>query len=148
VNTGMTIGITLVWLIVVAVAASVLTYVLLKRRFQRTVQQLRDEATPHISLLEQTVRKLEIEVTELRAAHAISATPPSGTEKTASAMVVKEEVSAEMLAILAAAVTAYLGKKVRIRSAKMIQTPYEFVNPWAQQGRVIVQASHNLRPRS
>ena len=48
---------------------------------------------------------------------------------------------------IAAAVTAYLGKKVRIRSAKMLQSPYEIVNPWSQQGRVFVQASHNLRPR-
>ena len=47
----------------------------------------------------------------------------------------------------AAAVTAFLGKKVRIRSAKTLQSPYEIVNPWSQQGRVFVQASHNLRSR-
>ncbi|MGB9407391.1 MAG: hypothetical protein WCA89_07630 [Terracidiphilus sp.] len=57
------------------------------------------------------------------------------------------EVTPEMLAVIAAAVTAFLGKKVRIRSAKMLQSPYEVVNPWSQQGRVFVQASHNLRSR-
>ena len=56
-----------------------------------------------------------------------------------------QEVSPEALVMIAAAVTAFLGKPVRIRSAKMLQSPYEIVNPWAQQGRVIVQASHNLR---
>ena len=56
-----------------------------------------------------------------------------------------EEVSAEMLIVITAAVTSFLGKQVRIRSAKMLQSPYEIVNPWAQQGRVIVQASHTLR---
>lgn len=55
------------------------------------------------------------------------------------------EISAEILVIIAAAVTGFLGKKVKIRSAKMLQSPYEIVNPWAQQGRVIVQASHFLR---
>jgi methylmalonyl-CoA carboxyltransferase large subunit len=58
------------------------------------------------------------------------------------------EVTPEMLVVIAAAVTAFLGKKVRIRSAKMLQSPYEVVNPWSQQGRVFVQASHILRSRS
>jgi methylmalonyl-CoA carboxyltransferase large subunit len=58
-----------------------------------------------------------------------------------------EAVTPEILVVIAAAVTAFLGKKVRIRSAKVLQSPYEIVNPWSQQGRVFVQASHNLRSR-
>ena len=54
-------------------------------------------------------------------------------------------VSPDVLVIIAAAVSAFLGKKIRIRSAKMLQSPYEVVNPWSQQGRVSVQASHSLR---
>jgi methylmalonyl-CoA carboxyltransferase large subunit len=57
------------------------------------------------------------------------------------------EVTPEVLVMIAAAVTSFLGKKVRVRSAKMLQSPYEVVNPWSQQGRVFVQASHNLRSR-
>ena len=57
------------------------------------------------------------------------------------------EVGPEIIAILAASVTAFLGKKVRIRSAKMLQTPYEIVNPWAQRGRVFIHASRNLPRR-
>ena len=57
------------------------------------------------------------------------------------------EVTPEVLVMIAAAVTAFLGKKVRIRSAKMLQSPYEVVNPWSQQGRVYVQALHYLRSR-
>jgi hypothetical protein len=49
----------------------------------------------------------------------------------------------ETLAVIAASVTAFLGKKVRIRSARRLQTPYA-VDPWARQGRLIVQTSHNL----
>jgi methylmalonyl-CoA carboxyltransferase large subunit len=59
----------------------------------------------------------------------------------------EDEITPELLVVMAAAVTAFLGKKVRIRSAKMLQSPYEIVNPWSQQGRVFVQASHNLRSR-
>jgi hypothetical protein len=51
-----------------------------------------------------------------------------------------EEVSAEVLAVIAVAVTAFLGKKVKIRSAHLLHTP----SPWGQAGRAIVQASHNL----
>jgi len=58
-----------------------------------------------------------------------------------------EEVSTDVLVILAAAATTFLGKKVRVRSAKMLQTPYEIVNPWSQHGRVFIQASHQL-PRA
>jgi methylmalonyl-CoA carboxyltransferase large subunit len=56
-----------------------------------------------------------------------------------------EEVTPEVLLVIAAAVTAFLGKKVRIRSAKRLQTPYEIINPWSQQGRVFIQASHSLQ---
>jgi hypothetical protein len=51
-----------------------------------------------------------------------------------------EPVTAEVLAVIAAAVTSFLGKKVRIRSAHLLHT----ASPWAQAGRAIVQASHNL----
>jgi hypothetical protein len=60
--------------------------------------------------------------------------------KQAEVAAAEEEVPAETLALIAVAVTAYLGKKVKIRSARSLQT----VNPWAQAGRAIVQASHNL----
>jgi len=52
----------------------------------------------------------------------------------------EEQVSAEILAVIAVAVTAFLGKKVRIRSAQLLPSG----NTWGQAGRAIVQASHNL----
>jgi len=51
-----------------------------------------------------------------------------------------EQVSVETLAVIAAAVTTFLGKKVRIRSARLIPT----VNQWGQAGRTTIQASRNL----
>ena len=57
------------------------------------------------------------------------------TEKT-------EEVSPETILILSAAVAAFLGKRARIRSARLVRAAPS--SAWAQQGRVFVQASHNL----
>jgi hypothetical protein len=55
---------------------------------------------------------------------------------------VKEEISHEVLAVIAAAVAHFLGKSARIRSARLVHPVGN--SPWAQQGRVFVQASHNL----
>lgn len=57
------------------------------------------------------------------------------------------EVTPEILVVITAAVTAFLGKKVRIRSAKMLQSSCEVVNPWSQQGRMLVHTSHHPRIR-
>jgi hypothetical protein len=54
------------------------------------------------------------------------------------------EVSSETLSVIAAAVTEFLGKKVRIRSARTLMTP-NAVDRWTLQGRVMVQTSHNPR---
>jgi hypothetical protein len=45
--------------------------------------------------------------------------------------------------VIAAAATAFLGKEVRIVSARMLQAPH-VVDPWARQGRLMIQTSHNL----
>jgi methylmalonyl-CoA carboxyltransferase 12S subunit len=53
----------------------------------------------------------------------------------------KEGLSEEIMLVIAAAVAAFVGKSARIRSARYV---HEGMSPWAQQGRVFVQASHNL----
>ena len=113
---------------------------------QRTEQQLQQLAS--------TVRTLEARVAEVGKvvpaapkAAPVAAPPAPVAAAPAAAAKKNEEISPEMLVVLTAAVTVFLGKQVRIRSAKMLQSPYEIVNPWSQQGRVFVQASHNLRSR-
>lgn len=56
-------------------------------------------------------------------------------------------VQPEMLAVISSAATAFLGKSARVRSARLIPAAPETVSPWSQQGRVVVQTSHNLRAR-
>ena len=53
----------------------------------------------------------------------------------------KEGIPEEILLVISAAVAAFLGRSARVRSARYL---HEGESPWAQQGRVFVQASHNL----
>jgi methylmalonyl-CoA carboxyltransferase large subunit len=53
-----------------------------------------------------------------------------------------EELTPEIIMVLSAAVAAFLGKRARIRSARLVRSAPS--SAWAQQGRVFVQASHNL----
>ncbi len=143
--------------VVVAVGCG-LTYVSLQSAFRRAVTELRQETERQLNALTSTLKALETRVAELSPAATIrpaavpASAPVAKAEATAPAAKAAvqqkaEEVTPEMLVVIAAAVTAFMGKKVRIRSAKMLQSPYEIVNPWSQQGRVFVQASHNLRSR-
>lgn len=57
-----------------------------------------------------------------------------------------EEVAPEIQAAIAAATIAIFGNHARVRAARRVPSQ-DVVSPWTQQGRVIVQASHNLRTR-
>jgi hypothetical protein len=48
----------------------------------------------------------------------------------------------QTIAMLAAVIAAHLGKRVRIRRARLLPT---VPTAWAQQGRVIIQASHSFQ---
>ena len=56
----------------------------------------------------------------------------------------EEEISPGIQVAIAAAAVALLGKNARIHAARRIPSR-DVVSPWTQQGRVIVQSSHNLR---
>jgi len=48
-------------------------------------------------------------------------------------------LSEELIVVIGAAVAAYLGKTAPIRQIRLLST-----SAWAQQGRVLIQASHSL----
>ena len=105
-----------------------------------------------LSELAGTIKALQARVGELSQPSAIqSASAPKTEVKAASAKDAAHreagEVTPEILVVITAAVTSFLGKKVRIRSAKMLQSSCEVVNPWSQQGRMLVHASHHPRIR-
>ena len=142
-------GIAVLIVLAVAVLAAALLYLLSRterasRAQQRTEQQVQ-QLTSAVRALEQRLAGMAqppIPAPRPLPAPAAPVVPaPAPTPRK------DEEISDELLVVMAAAVTVFLGKTVRIRSAKMLQSPYEIVKPWAQQGRVFVQASHNLRTR-
>jgi hypothetical protein len=124
-----------------------------KQNLEQLIEALAERqqtADRRLSELGALVEALEARIAELTRVAPPAVLPAAALPKAAQAtpaIAAKAEVTPEMIVILAAAATAYLGKNVRVRSAKMLQSPYEIVNPWAQHGRVMIQVSHSLRGR-
>jgi hypothetical protein len=114
-------------------------YALLKRRLRRSVARQQLEAERQLDALTTTVKALEARVAELTRLQAgrMRAGETAGAER----------VEPQILAVITAAATAFLGKNVRVRSARLAPAADDDANPWSQQGRVMVHTSHNLRAR-
>lgn len=140
-----------------------LCYGALRRALLTTVTGRQLAADRQLRELAAAVKALEAQVAALKSNRTMVAEPVAEFETTgilgsavepvqapaeAKTVHAEDEVTPETMAVLAAAVTAYMGRKVRILSAKRLQTPRQGMSPWSQQGRVFVQASHNLRARS
>lgn len=131
-------------------AGCALCSVVLRRALRRAVAQRLEATDRQLSALSGTVKALQAQVDKLGVIpelHAVTAAEMAAESAEEPAQRDEEEVTPEMMAVLAAAAAAFLGKKVRILSAKMLSSPQEAMSSWSQQGRVFVQASHNLRSR-
>ena len=64
--------------------------------------------------------------------------PPEPAAATASPQL-HEGITEETLLAIAAAVSAYLGKRAPIRQVRLVSS-----QAWAQQGRAFIQASHRI----
>ena len=106
-------------------------------------------AERRLSELRTQINTLEARIAELSQSSALrdAAAAQARAAQTTPGKPIQAEVTPEILVVLAAAATAYLGKNARVRSARTLQSPYRNVNLWAQQGRVSIQASHNPRLR-
>jgi hypothetical protein len=121
-------------------------YVGLIRALRQVVAERQRETERRLNALNTTVKALQARVAELGLLQV--ANPQDGdfallalAEKDSCQK--KEPLKPEIVAALTAAATTFLGKKTRIRSAQQIVDGS--AGAWAQQGRVIVQTSHNLR---
>jgi hypothetical protein len=155
----------LVTVVALIAVSCLITYFGAQRTLQRASANAREQLELRLEGFTGAIAALELSVAELTRATAslsaaaagspVPATPVASAARTNGALsqplakphgeIPDGEIATEILIVIGAAVTSFLGKKVRIRSAKMLQSPYEIVNPWAQQGRVIVQPSHSLR---
>jgi methylmalonyl-CoA carboxyltransferase large subunit len=67
------------------------------------------------------------------------AAAPPAAEAEGPAAVVAEGLDEELITVIGATIAAFLGKKPRIRQIQLIGSA-----PWAQEGRITIQASHAL----
>ena len=56
-------------------------------------------------------------------------------------------ITAEIMAVIEEAAAVYLGRKVRIRSVKLHTHSDGEHSTWAEEGRAVLQTSHNLVQR-
>lgn len=114
----------------------------LRHAFEMQLEELRAkqaELAGQIETVKKSVAALERAKPQPVAAPVTKAEVPKPKAEAAPAKT--ESVSEEILLVISAAVAALLGRSARIRSARYL---HEGQSPWAQQGRVFVQASHNL----
>jgi methylmalonyl-CoA carboxyltransferase 12S subunit len=131
-------------------SGSTVVYFLLMRTLRLTVLDRQRELENRIAMLAEVMRNVgpplgeqgpSMESTTSHDAEPelIRAADPADRQE-------RDEVPAEMKVVIAAAAVAALGPNARVVSARAVR-PDDAVSPWSQQGRVSVQASHNLRVR-
>jgi hypothetical protein len=134
---------------VIAGAGCAAIYAGLERVLRRAVEERQRDMERQLNAMATTVKALQARVTELsrlqaaRAEVTVIATPAEIAGQATQA-----QTKPEIVAALTAAATAFLGKKARVRSAQLLpNAQQDGAGAWAQQGRMIVQTSHNLRQR-
>ena len=128
-------------MVLVVGAGCAVCYALLVRKLRQITRERDLKIADQLGALDAAIQALETRLAERR---------NPGPEKTAdseSAEIEREDrakgesIAGEIKAVIAAAATAVLHKNVAIKSVRSVPTP------WSQQGRVLVQGSHNLRVR-
>ena len=116
-----------------AAGVAIAGFVLL-RRLRQTVADNRRQ----VASLTESVWALEASLAEINRASAAPETLPAPPQN--------ESITSEIQAVITAAAVTLFGHRIRLHSARLLSSQAG-VSPWSQQGRVIVQTSHNLRPR-
>jgi hypothetical protein len=131
-------------------SGSTLVYFLLMRTLRLTVLDRQRELEHRVAMLAEVMRNMEPQVGEQGPTSESSTTQDAEPELIRAADPAHRqengEVPAEMKVVIATAAVATLGPNARVVSARAVR-PDDAVSPWSQQGRVSVQASHNLRVR-
>ena len=138
-------------LLAVALTGCVVTYVVLQHLIRQSISNEQAEIHKKLLALTGTLHSLEVRMAELRdfAAEAAPEEMEAHQPESANDPRVEldpEPIAPEILATITAATAAFLGQDAQIRSIKPLPTQQP-VSQWSQQGRVFVQASHNLRSR-
>src|SRR5208282_6274545 len=128
---------------VLVAAGCAVSYAVSRRKLRRTLADRQQATDRQLSDLARTIRSLEARVAEMNrppalplvAAEVIDLEASASPEQQA-AHFENEELPPETMAILTVVAAEFLGRKVRILSAKLLESPVEVVSAWSQQGRV------------
>ena len=138
-------------MVAMALAGGAASYFLLLGRLQRMLAENQRETERRLARLTEAIRSrgaiVEEPATDTSAESEIEAEPvpvSAAVEMTEPETQDEEEIPPQIQAAIAAAAIASLGNHARVRSARKVPSS-DVVSPWTQQGRVIVQSSHNLR---
>ena len=126
--------------------ACALVYAGVQRSLRRAIAEQQESTERQIAALATTVKALQTRIVELNRLAAERAGEIAPVPALENAEPQNDAVKPEMMAVITAAATTYLGKAARIRSAKLVPVQ-NTSSAWTQQGRMIVQTSHNLRTR-
>ena len=150
-------------LLAIVIAGWMLVYSVLRRYLRAELDELSIALFEHIQVAKEALEALEALEPVKRQPPAVPpaeqpGAPASAPPEAAAAMpepsvappppampvttAASDDVEPEVMAVISAAVAHYFGVHARIRHTRMI--PMVGSNAWAQQGRVYVQASHNL----
>jgi hypothetical protein len=148
--TGICTAAALIIGVAIAVAA---VFILILLRVQRIVLDRQRVVEDQLNTIAAAVRMIEAQLAgqppswisslapdaESEAAPGIGDTPAEETPGSALEPGIEPEIQAAIAAVAFAAV----GPNAQVRSARMVKSPD--TNAWSQQGRVLVQSSHNPR---
>ncbi len=135
------------WLIAaLVIAGSIAVFIRSRRVLEQKSAELQrqiDSLSAHIRTLEQTAEARTAVAESMKTERLAEMAVPSVAAQTHA----HEEITPETLATITETVTALLGRKVHVRSVKLLPAADAIANPWAQQGRAVIQASHNFSQR-
>ena len=149
-----------VLMVVIVAAGCGASYIVLLRKMRRAIEESHRELARRLTALTEAIPARQageaVSSTDALTAQEIEGEAPPvemGQAPAARVEIEKttieeemEELSPEIQVAIAAAAIAMLGNNARVRAARRIPSRH-VVSPWTQQGRVIVQSSHNLRTR-
>jgi methylmalonyl-CoA carboxyltransferase 12S subunit len=101
-----------------------------------TLEQVRQQLAELVERV-QCLEAMKPAAPEIKAATPTPAPVP--VKKEAPPQKAQPEMTEEELLVVSAALAAYLGVRVHIKRIRLLSS-----HAWAQQGRVSIQASHNL----
>jgi hypothetical protein len=132
----------------VALAATTVC-VLIVQRLQRLALERQRSLEEQIAAVDEAVQMIEARLTELHSWWVASQPAESESEDPASSVAAPGQgeepaIEPEIQAAIVAAAVAAAGPNARVRSAALVKS-HDKASPWSQQGRVLVQSSHNLR---